>query len=213
VFVEIVDALRCPRDHEESWLVLAAQRTEERHVLEGTLGCPVCRAEYPIHDGIADFTDPATTRAPAGALQTPYTLPPAAHLAAMLNLGDALGFAVLTGAWGTCATELIETIDAPPLLLVDPPAGVVMGHGLSGLVAGAKLPLATGAARAVATDATDPARVANAVRVARVGGRIVAPAASRVPDAVRELARDDTVWVGERLALPSAPVTLHVRRG
>jgi len=210
MFIELVDALRCPVPHEESWLVLAAQRTEERHVLEGTLGCPVCRAEYPIHDGIADFTDPATTHATTGAL---HTLPPADHLAAMLNLGDALGFAVLTGAWGARADDLIEIIDAPPLLLVDPPAGIVMGHGLSGLLAGAKLPLATGAARAVATDATDPARVADAARVARVGGRIVAPAESRAPDGVRELARDDTVWVGERLALPSAPVTLHVRRG
>ena len=213
MFVEIVDALRCPRDHEESWLVLAAQRTEERHVLEGTLGCPVCRAEYSIHDGIADFTDPATTRPPAAALHTPHTLPPADHLAAMLNLGDAQGFAVLTGAWGTRAAEMIETIDAPPLLLVDPPAGVVMGHGLSGFSRGASCLSRTGAARAVATGATDPARVADAARVARVGGRIVAPAESRVPDGVRELARDGTVWVGERLALPSAPVTLHVRRG
>ena len=47
----------------------------------------------------------------------------------------------------------------------------------------------------------------------RVGGRLVAPAESRVPEGVRELVRDDVVWVGERLALPSAPVTLHVRRG
>ena len=210
MFVEIVDALRCPRDHEESWLVLAAQQTEERHVLEGTLGCPVCRAEYLIHQGVADFTDAATTPAPSGAL---HALPPADHLAAMLNLGDALGFVVLTGVWGTRADELIETIDAPPLLLVDPPAGVAMGRGLSGLRAGAKLPLATGAARAVATDATDPARVAEAARVARVGGRIVAPAGAPVPEGVRELVRDDAVWVGERQPLPSAPVTLHVRRG
>ena len=210
MFVEIVDALRCPRDHEESWLVLAARRTEERHVLEGTLGCPVCRAEYPIHDGIADFTDGAATRAATGAL---HTLPPADHLAAMLNLGDALGFAVLVGAWGTRADALIEIVDAPPLLLVDPPAGVVMWHGLSGIRAGAKLPLATGAARAVATDSADPARVAEAVRVARVGGRVVAPADAPVPQEVRELVRDDVLWVAERLALPSAPVTLHVRRG
>ena len=211
MFVEIVDALRCPRAHEESWLVLAAQCTEERHVLEGTLGCPVCRAEYPIHDGIADFTDSSTDhRADAGVL---HTLPPADHLAALLNLGDALGFAVLIGAWGTRAGELVELLDAPPLLLVDPPAGVAMGHGLSGIRAGATLPLATGAARAVATDTVDPARVADAARVTRVGGRLVAPAESRVPEGVRELARDTTVWVGERLALPSAPVTLHVRRG
>ncbi|HEX7977279.1 MAG TPA: hypothetical protein VF461_01650 [Gemmatimonadaceae bacterium] len=211
MFVEIVDALRCPRAHEESWLVLAAQRTEERHVLEGTLGCPVCRAEYPIHDGIADFTDPtARPDATAGVLPT---LPSADHLAAMMNLGDALGFAVLIGAWGTRADELVELLDAPPLLLVEPPAGIAMGHGLSGLRTSAKLPLATGAARAVATDAVGPARVADAARVTRVGGRLVAPAASRVPEGVRELARDDTVWVGERLALASAPVTLHVRRG
>lgn len=191
--------------------MLAARRTEERHVLEGTLGCPVCRAEYPIHDGIADFTDSTTEHGAAGAVL--HTLPPADHLAAMLNLGDALGFAVLIGAWGTRANELLELLDAPPLLLVEPPAGVTMGHGLSGIRASATLPLATGAARAVATDSLDVARVADAARVTRVGGRLVAPAASRVPEGVRELARDATVWVGERLALPSAPVTLHVRRG
>ena len=211
MFVEIVDALRCPRAHEESWLVLAARRTEDRHVLEGTLGCPVCRAEYPIHAGIADFTD--ATRRDHTFEAAPLTLPPADHLAAMLNLGDALGFAVLIGAWGARADELVALLDAPPLLLVDPPAGIAMGHGLSGIRAGTKLPLAPGAARAVATDAIDPARVADAARVTRVGGRMVAPAVSLVPEGVRELVRDDVVWVGERLALPSAPVTLHVRRG
>jgi uncharacterized protein YbaR (Trm112 family) len=211
MFVEIVDALRCPRPHEESWLVLAAQRTEERHVLDGTLGCPVCHAAYPIHDGIAEFSDPTASDHPVGgAVRTP---PPADHLAAMLDLGDALGFAVLIGAWGARAHELLALLDAPPLLLVEPPAGIAMGHGLSGMRAGATLPLASGAARAVATDAVDPARVADAARVTRVGGRLVAPAGARVREGVRELARDDVVWVGERQALPSAPVTLHVRRG
>jgi uncharacterized protein YbaR (Trm112 family) len=214
MFVEIVDALRCPRAHEESWLVLAAAHTEDRHVLEGTLGCPVCHAEYPIHAGIADFSEPAARDQASGAADlTDLTLPPADHLAAMLNLGDALGFAVLIGAWSTRAAELVELLDAPPLLLVDPPTGIAMGHGLSGVRAGATLPLATGAARAVATDAVDPARVAEAARVTRVGGRVVAPARSLVPAGVRELVRDEVVWVGERLALASAPVTLHVRRG
>ena len=211
MFVEIVDALRCPRAHEESWLVLAARRTEDRHVLEGTLGWPVCREEYPIHDGIADFSDGSKHHRAAS--DATRALPPADHLAAMLGLGDALGFAVLIGAWGSRADALIEMLDAPPLLLVDPPAGVVMGHGLSGIRTNATLPLATGAARGVATDAVDASRVADAARVTRVGGRIVASADALVPDGVRELVRDDVVWVGERLAQPSAPVTLHVRRG
>jgi uncharacterized protein YbaR (Trm112 family) len=211
MFVEIVDALRCPRPHEESWLVLAARRTEDRHVLEGTLGCPVCRAEYAIHDGIVDFSASAPPEgAPAPGV---VDLAPADLLAAMLDLGDARGFVVLIGAWGMRADQLLELTDAPPLLLVEPPAHVTMGHGLSGIRAGATLPLATGAARAVATDGADPARLAEAARVTRVGGRIVAPADSHVPSEVRELARDATVWVGERLPLPSAPVTLHVRRG
>ena len=211
MFVEIVDALRCPRPHEESWLVLAARRTEDRHVLEGTLGCPVCRAEYPIHDGIVDFSNSAPPeRGPAPSV---VELAPAEHLAAMLDLGDARGFAVLIGVWGTRADDLLELIDAPPLLMVDPRAHVTMGHGLSGRRAGATLRVATAAARAVATDSADPARVAEAARVTRVGGRIVAPAESPVPHDVRELARDGAVWVGERLPQPSAPVTLHVRRG
>jgi len=55
VFIELVDALRCPRAHEESWLVLAMSRIEGRHIQEGALGCPVCHAEYPIHEGIVDL--------------------------------------------------------------------------------------------------------------------------------------------------------------
>src|SRR5690606_9202648 len=47
--------LRCPQDHEDSWLVLAATKTVDRHVLEGTLGCPVCGAEYPVSAGLADL--------------------------------------------------------------------------------------------------------------------------------------------------------------
>ena len=211
MFVEIVDALRCPRPHEESWLVLAARRTDDRHVLEGTLGCPVCRAEYPIHVGMADFADAnATDGAPAATIRA---MSPADHLAAMLNLGDALGFVVLIGAWGARADALLDLLEAPPLLLVDPPEGIALGHGLSGIRAGMVLPLASGAARAVAIDSPDAARVAEAARVTRVGGRLVAPVGARVPEGVRELARDDSVWVGERLPQPSAPVTLHVRRG
>ena len=46
-----------------------------------------------------------------------------------------------------------------------------------------------------------------------MGGRIVGPARASVPEGVKELVRDETVWVGEREA-PAAPlVRLHVRRG
>ena len=218
MFIELVDALRCPRPHEESWLVLAASRLEARHVLDGTLGCPVCHAQYAIRDGIVDLRlggdEHAVERAARDDPQLVQHVP-ALDLAAMLNLADALGFAVLVGEWGRHAHALLELEQAPPLLLVDPPAGVEIVPGLSGVRAGAALPLplAVGSARAIAVDDAEPARLASAAQVTRAGGRNVAPARAVVPEGVRELVRDEHVWIGDREAPPASLVRLHVRRG
>jgi uncharacterized protein YbaR (Trm112 family) len=214
MFIELVDALRCPVPHEESWLVVSATSLEARHVRAGVLGCPVCRREYPVIDGIADFRmeeEIATheSTSPSALLE----LIPPGHLAAIMNLADPLGFAVLTGRWGEQATALLELVDSPPLLLVDPPPGVAMRPGLSGVRCGLSLPLAVGAARAVAVDSVEPVRLSSAAQVTRVSGRLVAPVDAPVPEGVRELARDGDVWVAERESRPSALVTLHVRRG
>jgi len=217
MFIELIDALRCPRIHEESWLVLAATQLDARHVRDGTLGCPICRTEYPIHDGIADFrlADVAApthrdVRGDAGSSLAEHVS--ADHLAAMLNLGDALGFAVLIGEWGRLADGLLELENPPPLLLVDPPESSAIVPGLSGLRAGAALPLAAGVARAIAVDTRDETRLASAAHATRAAGRMVAPARAPVPAGVRELVRDDTVWVGEREAPPAPLLRLHVRR-
>ena len=209
MFIELIDTLRCPVPHDESWLVAAATRVDARHIVEGTLGCPVCKAEYPIHDGVADFRR-------GGAAPLPAPSVPDAELgmrvAAMLDLADSQGFAVLLGAWGSHATELSGIVETP-LMLVDPPDGIVGAPGISVLRCDGQIPLAAGAARAVAIDAGDLARVAGSVRVARTKARILAPVSVALPDGVRELARDAVVWVGEREAMPSSLVTLHVRRG
>src|SRR5688500_13515613 len=97
MFIEIVDALRCPRSHEESWLVVSATTLEARHIRDGLLGCPVCRSEYPVRHGIADFRTAAEITAPPATPSVPWPLAGTEQLAAMMNLADALGFAVLTG--------------------------------------------------------------------------------------------------------------------
>ena len=214
MFIELVDALRCPRPHEESWLVLAASRMEARHVEEGTLGCPVCHAEYPIRGGIADFrVDAAPAASHSADAPSAVDHVPADALAAMLDLGDALGFAVLLGEWGRRAGALLELEPIPPLLLVNPPDGVPIVPGLSGVRSDAASPLAPGAARAAAADGAHAQHLTWAVQATRAGGRVVAPAAAGVPPGVRELVRDARLWVGEREAAPSPLVRLHVRRG
>jgi uncharacterized protein YbaR (Trm112 family) len=208
MFIELVDALRCPVPHEESWLVAAATRMEFRHIVEGTLGCPVCHAEYPVRRGVADFR-----RAPH--LPLPPEMPPdemeATRLAAFLDLTDRTGFAVLLGSWSVHA-PLLRSLVETPLIVVDPPEGTEGEPGISVIRSDGELPLASGAARGMAVDAGPPARVASAVRATRAQGRIVLPADRALPPGVRELARDAAVVVAEREAAASPPVTLHVRR-
>ena len=67
MFVELIDALRCPRAHEDTWLVAAAAETRDRCVVHGSLGCPVCRATFPIAGGVARFDQaPAPAAPPPG---------------------------------------------------------------------------------------------------------------------------------------------------
>lgn len=209
MFIELVDALRCPVPHEESWVVAAATRMEHRHIVHGTLGCPVCSAEYPIRDGVVDFRRSATHHA-ASAVAVPDEQ--ALRLAALLDLTEAHGFAVLLGRWGSWAPALSAIVEAP-LIVVDPPDGMIGAPGISVIRTDGDIPLAAGAARAMAMDDVREGRAASAVRSTRTKGRVVAPVTLALPDGLRELARDDELWVAEREPASSPLVTLHVRRG
>jgi uncharacterized protein YbaR (Trm112 family) len=208
MFIELVDALRCPVPHEESWLVAAAARMEFRHIVEGTLGCPVCRAEYPVRRGVADFRRGPGGHAGAGGMPSEEE---ATRLAAFLDLSDAGGFALLLGAWSVHA-PLLRSLVETPLIVVDPPEGTEGEPGISGIRCDGPLPLAAASVRGIAVDRGDADRVASAVRATRVTGRVVAPVEVPLPSGVTELARDGRVWVAERDAPASPLVALHVRR-
>jgi uncharacterized protein YbaR (Trm112 family) len=51
----LTDALTCPRCGPDFGLILLAERTEARRVASGHLGCPNCRSQYPIRNGVADL--------------------------------------------------------------------------------------------------------------------------------------------------------------
>src|SRR6478672_1570311 len=206
MFIELVDALRCPVPHEESWLVAASTRMAFRHIVEGTLGCPVCQTQYPVHRGVVDFRRAAHAPLPPDA---PADETQATRLAAFLDLTDRSGFAVLLGAWGAHA-PLVRAIAETPLVIIDPPEGMEGEPGISVIRCDGELPLAAGASRGTAIDGGDEARVASAVRVTKAKGRLVAPVSVPLPSGAMELARDESVWVAEREAAASALVTLHV---
>src|SRR5215211_3633538 len=118
MFIELVDSLRCPRPHELTWLVAGAVRMEGRRIVEGLLGCPTCRAEYPIRGGVVDFTGGADAPAPSASPNEPVDAP-AMRAAALLGLDAPGGYAVLAGAWGGVAGELLSMVEGTSLLLAN----------------------------------------------------------------------------------------------
>jgi uncharacterized protein YbaR (Trm112 family) len=199
VFVELIESLRCPNDHEESSLIASASRSEARHIIQGVLGCPVCRAEFQIRDGVAEFA----ARRPFNVFEVP-SQETAMRLAAFLELTDARGFALLCSRWAI-HVEALGRLTETPIVAVNP--SIAMPVRLAaGAIRADVIPFAEGSARAFALDnASSRELIASGVRAVRAGGRVLGPATLPVPDGVRELVRDDEVWVGEKTAASGTP--------
>jgi uncharacterized protein YbaR (Trm112 family) len=189
VFIEVVDSLRCPNRHAESWLVASCDVMDHRDIVEGRLGCPVCKEEYPIREGAVWFDVPPTTReAGDGASETVAT-----RIAAFLDLTDPSGFAVLEGSWAAHAV-LIAALSPTPLVLLNPGAVVDAHPGVSTVYCRRPPPFAVGSARGIAMSDQTLALV----DVLRPGGRALAGISRPVPPGLVEIARDDVLWLAEK---------------
>ena len=194
MFVELLDKLRCPNDHADAWLVATASRTEHRHLLDATLGCPECDAEFALRDGEVWFGVEGSALVTTMTVNAESTM----RVAALLNLRER-GLFALEGAWGSFAAGLRALLDVD-LLLVDPPTSAPVNEAqgtLRGVVD--RWPLAPSSLHGLVLDHATPSRLADAVRVLRSNGRLVAPADAALPAGVRELARDADAWVAEKV--------------
>ena len=211
MFIELVDSLRCLEQHEETWLVAAVTRMDGRHIADGFLGCPICRREYAIRDGIGWFsrTRPDTARLTFVAPTTDTER--VMRAAALLGLTDAGGIICVDDTWADCSDPLAEL---GPSHVVTLNARVdAVSEKVSMLVVDDRLPFARAGVRAVALgDAGGQPLLASATACVRGRGRLVAPVGLPVPDGVAELARDGSVWVGERAVVASPPVALRSAR-
>ena len=236
MFIELVDSLRCPRVHEDTWLVASVTCFDGRFIVEGSLGCPICRQQYPVQRGIVDFTAHAGESrgergsephsdlgfAPPADLGADPRAAPRAQLfstplddhvmraAALLGLDDAGGVVLLGGRCGELAAAL-EALSPVRALLLNPGPGVPLGAGFSAIRTDGAVPLAVGSVRGALVDETSSRRemLEGIVRALRPTGRLVAPAATPLPLGVRELARDVREWVAVADGLPSVPVPIR----
>ncbi len=209
MFIELLDLLRCINAHDDTWLVASFTSVSNRFVLEGTLGCPICSAGYPIMRGLADFR--AGVELPPRQVQRSAEGWDREELAtragAFLSITEPGTTLVLGGSWGRAAQEL-SVMTETRVLALNPDAGTEESETVALLKVGLEIPVAAGSLLGVALDSSFPARiVASAMKAVRPGGRIVGPAEIPPPPELAVLARDENYWVAQK-----APLVIKLSR-
>jgi uncharacterized protein YbaR (Trm112 family) len=191
MFIELTDHLRCPADHEESYLVLLPDRMEDRSVRQGRLGCPVCGRTYSLAEGVLDLGGEAP-QPPASTLLEPEPL------TALVGLSGPGGYLVLVGRPAARWREVAELNPGVGLVAVNPGPEVVDAPGIS-VLRSVSLPLKSRSMRGIVLGSpygSDPRWVTDAARVVLPGLRVAGE--GQVPDsaAIDLMAMAGGVWVG-----------------
>ena len=192
MFIELTDHLRCPADHDESFLVLLPDRMEGRSVRTGHLGCPVCGRTFQLTGGVLDTGD-----APAPGVGSGSALD-ADALTTLVGLHGPGGYLTLVGPVASLWSGVAELNPGVALVAVNPPAEICDAAELS-VLRGASLPIKSGSMRGVVLSrpfADDPHWVREAARVALPGLRVVGEGKDPPQELVDLLASADGVWVG-----------------
>ena len=169
--------------------MLLPDRMEQRRVMAGHLGCPICGWSAAWTNGVPDFGESWR-----GAGSPPFDAA-AAH--AMLGLDGPGGWVALGGNAGSLGPELALLLPGVSFVAVNPPLDVQSTNSLSVLLSGA-WPLKTHSMRGVilGSDATmwrDAAMQSALPRLRTVG---VGDAPSGA--GVQLLGNADGVWVGTK---------------
>ncbi len=192
MFIELTEYLRCPEPHPDAHCVLLPEAMVDRRVIRGAIGCPVCRREYPIRDGVVEFG--VNPEPPAG------PLPEAATVCALLGLTSPGGFVALVGSWCHLEAELAGLMDGVHLVGINPPSDVVPSPYLSLLRSERVIPLRTAVMRGVAIgiEHVRPPWIGEGVRVVLRGQRLVLGAREEAVPGVETLAADRGLFVGRK---------------
>ncbi|MGH7658925.1 MAG: hypothetical protein ACREL6_11885 [Gemmatimonadales bacterium] len=200
MFIELTDHLRCPADHEEQFLVLVPDVMEQRSVRSGRLGCPVCRLEFLIREGVADLRLPDAVAASAeGTAPSPPGTPPpdGAGILALLGLSGPGGYVLLSGNAGAAAPELIVEEPGVHVVVLNPQKPLPDIAMLSVLRAD-RIPFKRRSLRGVmlgSGQGGDERWIGEAVRTVLPGLRIAGAGAAPADDALTILAVAGGWWV------------------
>ena len=205
MFIELIDLLRCPREHDDSWLVAAFAKVDQRFVIRGKLGCPICGATYPIEDGIADLRDAELHSAMADATRVSNECSPrttsaddVVRFAAMLGLTRPGSLVVLEGGASDMAIPLSEMTEARAIVL-NPEGRITESESVAVVLADGRIPLGPASVDGIVLGSRTPTVYADSARVLKPGGRLVVPASTDIGVQFRTIARDERHLVAESI--------------
>lgn len=195
MFIELAEYLKCPVEHEDAYLVLATGAMKGRAIRYGTLGCPVCRAEYLVVQQCVRFGPrPSVPEAPA-------PLPPGDAVHALIGLESPGGYVALVGTAAELAADLATRMPNVHFVCVNAPEGTTPSLTRSLVEATATIPLRAGVVRGVVLGGEYPAHpwTDEAARVTLRGQRVVVLTESVVPPVgLATLAAGQGMWVGRK---------------
>jgi uncharacterized protein YbaR (Trm112 family) len=194
MFIELTDHLRCPADHDESFLVLLPDRIEGRSVIEGQLGCPICGRTFELSDGVLDTGDGQDPGASSASDLD------ADALTALAGLSGPGGYLTLVGPEASLWKDVAALNPGVALVAVNPGPEVTDAPALSVLRSG-RIPLKSRSMRGVVlgrpyADALH--WVKEGARVVLPGLRIVGVGADPPTDVIDLMASTGGVWVGTK---------------
>jgi uncharacterized protein YbaR (Trm112 family) len=203
VHILLTDILTCPRCGPAFGLILLADRTEQRRVRDGTLGCPSCRAHYAVRDGAAHCGGEPTR--PAGDPSAEAAI----RLAALIGLAQGSRYALLIGPAAAHASALAALLDGLEVIAVGEPGeegrAAAGAAGVNPLGIGDRLPLTNARVGGVALTGarTSPLLEEGARVLAPLGRLLLDPAPLDAEDRLRALglrivARDGAAAVAAR---------------
>lgn len=203
MLLELTEILRCPADHEESYVVCVTYAVEGSHVVRGVIGCPVCQAEYPIVDGVADLRAETHRRTDAQAHSdgAPSAGPLTAEAAAaFLGLRGPGGYVLLAGSGARLAADLAALVPGVHVVCVNAAEGLPRAVAASYLRAANGVPVKSSWMRGVVlgADCAGEPWLAEGARLLLGGLRMVVEDEGAAPEGVAELARGAGVSVWER---------------
>jgi len=193
--IELIDLLRCPRDHEETWLVAALNAVQDRYVIKAKLGCPVCGENYFIRGGIADLR--AGESVIATSESKPADADAAIRIAAFLNLTRPGSLVVLEGNYANLASAISEMTECRVIAL-NPCTLINDSEHTASVFADSRIPLGTASVDAIALD--NDTLIGDVARVLKPSARLVAPATAVLPPGLTEITRDQSTLVAEAIA-------------